>query len=98
MQATRLEPDTPWAKWAIASLARTAGTEPAVLPNIGGTLPNDCFADILGLPTVWVPHSYPACSQHAPNEHILEPVSRSALRLMGGLFWDLGERDGLPLQ
>tara|TARA_R110000824_G_scaffold26874_1_gene91856 strand:+ start:1 stop:1248 length:1248 start_codon:yes stop_codon:yes gene_type:complete len=98
MAATRLEPDTPWAKWAINSLARTAGEEPAVLPNLGGSLPNDCFAHILGLPTVWVPHSYPACSQHAPNEHILEPVSRSALRLMGGLFWDLGERDGLPLQ
>ncbi len=98
MAATRLEPDTPWAKWAINSLARTAGEEPAVLPNLGGSLPNDCFAHILGLPTVWVPHSYPACSQHAPNEHILESVSRSALRLMGGLFWDLGERDGLPLQ
>ncbi|PIW26656.1 MAG: hypothetical protein COW30_13845, partial [Rhodospirillales bacterium CG15_BIG_FIL_POST_REV_8_21_14_020_66_15] len=97
MAATRLEPDTPWAKWAIKSLTRTAGEEPAVLPNLGGSLPNDCFAHILGLPTIWVPHSYPACSQHAPNEHILEPVSRSALRLMGGLFWDLGETDSLPL-
>lgn len=98
MAATRLEPDTPWAKWAINSLTRTAGEEPAVLPNLGGSLPNDCFAHILGLPTIWVPHSYPACSQHAPNEHILEPVSRSALRLMGGLFWDLGETASLPLQ
>ncbi|MEQ9575631.1 MAG: M20 peptidase family dipeptidase, partial [Rhodospirillales bacterium] len=98
MAATRLEPDTPWAKWAINSLTRTAGEEPAVLPNLGGSLPNDCFAHILGLPTVGVPHSYPAGSQHAPNEHILEPVSRSALRLMGGLFWDLGETSSLPLQ
>ena len=96
MQATRLEPDTPWAKWAIGSLTRTAGEEPAILPNLGGSLPNDCFADILGLPTIWVPHSYAACSQHAPNEHILESVSRSALALMGGLFWDLGETESLP--
>ena len=26
---------------------------------------------VLGLPTLWVPHSYPACSQHAPGEHLL---------------------------
>ncbi len=90
MDATRLDPDTPWAKWAIRSLTKTAGGEIAVLPNLGGSLPNDVFASTLGLPTIWVPHSYPACSQHAPNEHVLEPVCRSALGLMGGLFWDLG--------
>lgn len=90
MEATRLDPDSPWARWAIRSLEETAGEPVAVLPNLGGSLPNDAFAHILGLPTVWVPHSYPACSQHAPNEHVLESVSRSALRLMGGLFWDLG--------
>jgi hypothetical protein len=53
-------------------------------------LPNDVFADLLGLPTIWVPHSYAGCSQHAPNEHILESISQSALRLMTGLWWDLG--------
>jgi hypothetical protein len=41
-----------------------------------------------------VPHSYPACSQHAPNEHLLGPVVREALQLMAGLYWDLG--DGFP--
>jgi hypothetical protein len=44
----------------------------------------------LGMPTVWVPHSYAACSQHAPNEHLLAPVAREGLRLMTGIFWDLG--------
>ena len=39
----------------------------ALLPNLGGSLPNDVFSETLGLPTLWVPHSYPACSQHAPN-------------------------------
>jgi hypothetical protein len=41
---------------------------------------------------VWVPHSYPACNQHAPNEHVLAPVMRQALGLMTGLYWDLGEQ------
>ena len=60
-------------------------------PISGGSLPNDCFADVLGLPTVWVPHSYPACSQHAPNEHMLASVARQGLEMMTGLFWDIGE-------
>jgi hypothetical protein len=42
------------------------------------------------LPTIWVPHSYPACSQHAPNEHMLSRVAREGLQIMTGLFWDLG--------
>ena len=91
MPATRLDPDHPWAKWAIKSLSKTAEAEIAVIPNLGGALPNDVFADLLGLPTIWVPHSYAGCSQHAPNEHILESISKSALRLMTGLWWDLGE-------
>ena len=89
--ATRLDPGHPWVKRVAASLERTAGRRPAILPNLGGSLPNDVFAETLGLPTVWIPHSYAACSQHAPNEHLLAPVARDALRLMTGLFWDLGE-------
>jgi acetylornithine deacetylase/succinyl-diaminopimelate desuccinylase-like protein len=94
MQATRLDPDHPWVRRVSDSIARTTGRPPAILPNLGGSLPNDCFADVLGLPTVWIPHSYPACSQHAPNEHMLASVARQGLAMMTGLFWDLG--DGTP--
>jgi acetylornithine deacetylase/succinyl-diaminopimelate desuccinylase-like protein len=93
--ATRLEPDHPWVRWAAGSIRRTTGAAPAILPNLGGSLPNDAFSERLGLPTVWVPHSYAGCSQHAPDEHLLEPVARDALRLMTGLYWDLGE-PGVP--
>jgi acetylornithine deacetylase/succinyl-diaminopimelate desuccinylase-like protein len=94
MAATRLDPDSPWVRWALTSIERTSGRRPALLPNLGGSLPNDVFADTLGLPTLWVPHSYPACAQHAPDEHLLAPVAREALQIMAGLFWDLG--DGAP--
>ncbi|MGR3496241.1 M20 family metallopeptidase [Citreimonas sp.] len=90
-RATRLDPDHPWVTFVADSLTRTAGRAPHILPNLAGSLPNDAFADILGLPTVWVPHSYRGCSQHAPNEHVLKPVCRDALRSMAGVFWDLGE-------
>lgn len=92
--ATRLSPDNPWVVWAAESLRRSTGQPPALLPNLGGSLPNDIFADLLGLPTLWVPHSYPACAQHAPNEHLLGSVAREGLAIMAGLFWDLGEQGG----
>ena len=88
--ATRIDPDDPWVQWAVASIARTSGKKPALLPNLGGSLPNDIFTDVLGLRTVWVPHSYPGCSQHAPNEHLPPEVLREALAVMTGLYWDLG--------
>ncbi len=88
--ATRLDPDDAWVQWAAASIAKTSGKKPAVLPNLGGSLPNDIFTDVLGLRTVWVPHSYPGCSQHAPNEHLPPELLREGLRIMAGLYWDLG--------
>jgi acetylornithine deacetylase/succinyl-diaminopimelate desuccinylase-like protein len=95
MQATRLDPDNPWVRWAAESIRRTTGVTPAILPNIGGSLPNDCFAEVLGLPTLWVPHSYAGCSQHAPNEHALGSILREGLQIMAGLYWDLAE-EGVP--
>jgi acetylornithine deacetylase/succinyl-diaminopimelate desuccinylase-like protein len=89
--ASRTDFDSPWIKWAAESIQRTTGKPPAVLPNFGGSLPNDVFSEGLGLPTIWVPHSYPGCSQHAPDEHILLSVTEEALGIMAGLFWDLGE-------
>ncbi len=92
-KASRLDPADPWVTWVKQSLAHTAGRAPTILPNLGGSLPNDIFADVLNLKTIWVPHSYAGCSQHAPNEHLLAPIAREGLGLMAGLFWDLGDPD-----
>jgi acetylornithine deacetylase/succinyl-diaminopimelate desuccinylase-like protein len=89
--ASRTDFDSPWINWTAESIRKTTGKAPAVLPNFGGSLPNDVFTDVLRLPTMWVPHSYPGCSQHAPDEHILLSVTDEALGIMAGLFWDLGE-------
>jgi acetylornithine deacetylase/succinyl-diaminopimelate desuccinylase-like protein len=91
MRATRSDPDDPWVRRTLASIEATLGAPPALVPNIGGSIPNDVFADLLGLPTVWIPHSYAGCAQHAPDEHLLTAVAREALLLMTGLFWDIGE-------
>jgi acetylornithine deacetylase/succinyl-diaminopimelate desuccinylase-like protein len=88
-KATRIDPDEPWVTW-VASIETTTGKKVAVLPNLGGSLPNHIFTDTLGLKTVWVPHSYAGCSQHAPNEHLPIALLREALAIMTGLYWDLG--------
>jgi acetylornithine deacetylase/succinyl-diaminopimelate desuccinylase-like protein len=89
-KATRLDPAHWAAQWAADSIEASIGRAPAVVPNAGGSLPNDCFAEILGMPTVWIPHSYPGCCQHAPDEHMLLSNVREGLAIMAGLFWDLG--------
>lgn len=89
--ATRFDPCDPLVNWALSAMEHTTGKKPALLPNLGGSLPNDVFAGILGLPTLWVPHSYPACGQHAPDEHLPVSVAREGLAMMTHLFWELGE-------
>ncbi|WP_288442914.1 M20 family metallopeptidase [uncultured Pantoea sp.] len=90
--ATRLDPDDPLVHWVLNSMAVTSGKKPALLPNLGGSLPNEVFAEILGLPTLWVPHSYPACGQHGVNEHMLKSIAREGLQIMTQLLWELGEQ------
>ncbi|MCV0429702.1 MAG: M20/M25/M40 family metallo-hydrolase [Roseibium sp.] len=96
--ATRLSPDHPWVKFVTGSIVDTLNVEPILLPNLGGSLPNDSFSEILGLPTIWIPHSYPDCQQHSPDEHILETIVNQGLQIMTGLFWDIGAKSYVELR
>jgi len=91
-RATRFSPDHPWVRFVEQSLARTSGKAVHVLPNLAGSLPNDAFTDILGLPTIWVPHAHAECGQHGPNEHALLSIAEEGMRIMTGLFLDIGEK------
>jgi len=88
--ASRTEPDHPWVDFIAKSMQRTTGQAPAIIPSMGGSICNEIFTDLLGLPAVWIPHSYAACSQHAPDEHILMSITRTAIPIMTGLYWDIG--------
>lgn len=93
--ASRTSPDNPWVGFATESIAKTQGQQPIVVPNSAGGLPSDIFARNLGVPTLWIPHSYTGSCQHGPNEHILHHITREGLRIMTGLYWDLGETEVL---
>ena len=87
--ATRLEMNNSWLSSITKSLENSMGSKIDLLPNLGGSLPNDSFSEVLELPTIWIPHSYAGCSQHSPNEHLSVPLARQALIFMTALFADL---------
>jgi acetylornithine deacetylase/succinyl-diaminopimelate desuccinylase-like protein len=92
MAASRTDPDNPWVRWAASSMERTLGRRVQVIPNAGGGLPGDVFVDHLGVPLIWVPHSYNGCQQHGPNEHFLKAPAREGIAAFAGLWWDLGDK------
>jgi acetylornithine deacetylase/succinyl-diaminopimelate desuccinylase-like protein len=91
MPASRTDPSNPWVQRVAASLARTLGHRPQLIPNSGGGLPGDVFVDHLNVPLVWIPHSYNGCKQHGPDEHLLLAPAREGMAAFAGLWWDLGE-------
>ncbi|WP_118135480.1 M20 family metallopeptidase [Oceanicella sp. SM1341] len=92
--AWRTDPENPWVERVLASVTRTMGTRPTLMPNSSGGLPSEIFARHLGCPVIWIPHSYGGCRQHGPDEHVLVPILREGLSIMAGLFWDIGESEG----
>lgn len=89
--ATRTDPEAPLVLWAADVIERQAGKSIDILPNVGGSLPTDIFVEELGLPMLWVQHSYGGCGQHGPNEHLLIPIVREGLGIMAALFWEIGD-------
>ncbi len=69
----------------------TTGRRRRSCPTPAARCPTTSSPKCSGLPTIWVPHSYRGCSQHAPDEHLPTALAREALALMAGIYWDLGE-------
>ncbi|OJW24854.1 MAG: hypothetical protein BGO51_12260 [Rhodospirillales bacterium 69-11] len=91
MPASRTDPAAPWVRWAVGSMEKSLGKRVQVIPNASGGLPGDVFVDHLGVPLVWIPHSYNGCKQHGPDEHFLPSIGREGIAAFAGLWWDLGE-------
>ena len=94
-KATRFPPDHPWVRFVEQSITATTAKAPHLLPNLAGSLPNDVFTDVLGIPTIWIPHAHADCGQHGPNEHALLSIAEEGMRIMTGLFLEIGEK-GAP--
>ena len=92
MPASRTSPADPWVQWTRASMERSLGKHIQVIPNSSGGLPGDVFVDHLGVPLVWIPHSYNGCKQHGPDEHAVPAILREGLLAFTGIWWDLGDK------
>ncbi len=86
MPASRTDPDHPWVRWAVRSMQASLHKRVQVIPNSSGGLPGDVFVDHLGVPLVWIPHSYNGCQQHGPDEHLLLGPAREGLAAFAGLW------------
>lgn len=87
----RSDPNNPWMQAIAQSLQATAGIAPTILPQFSGVTTSDIFSDVLGLPTIWIPHAPPGSGRHGGHDHVLGSLLREGLQVMTGVFWDLGE-------
>jgi acetylornithine deacetylase/succinyl-diaminopimelate desuccinylase-like protein len=62
--------DAPIVSIAAAAARGAWGTEPVVVPMVGGSGPMASFSRVLGIPIVSVGCSYPGARKHAPDEHV----------------------------
>ena len=70
--------------------APTTSQAAAILPNLGGTLPQRCLLRAARRRPSGFRTPTPA-ARSAADEHLLASVARKGLQIMTGLFWDLGE-------
>ena len=91
---SRTDPEDPWVQRVAASMRRTTGQPPNLIPTIGASGPSEFFRQTLGVPVMWLPQSYGGCGQHGPDEHGLTELFEDGLGIMAGVFWDIGEAEG----
>lgn len=89
--ASRTDHAHPYAVWLRDAVTRAAGDRCRVLPNGGGSNMTWIMQYLVGMPCAWLPLSYAGCSQHAPNEHLLLPLTRTGLEIVTSVYWDLGD-------
>jgi acetylornithine deacetylase/succinyl-diaminopimelate desuccinylase-like protein len=62
--------DNPFTGTVAAAIARATGTEPLLVPALGGTLPDHMWTRVLGVPSLGVPFANADEANHAPNENL----------------------------
>ena len=87
---SRTDPDHPWVRRIARSMTATVGRAPNIVPGGSASGPSEYFKETLGVPVMWIPHSYGGCGQHGPNEHGLGSLFRDGLAIMAGIWWDIG--------
>jgi acetylornithine deacetylase/succinyl-diaminopimelate desuccinylase-like protein len=70
MEPSRTPMDSPYTAPIRAGMAAAQGTDPLLVPTLGGSLPLHVFTGVLGLPTFGIPLGNPDQANHAPDENL----------------------------
>lgn len=70
MDPSKTPLDSPFAEPLRQAITAAQGTEPLLVPALGGSLPDYVFTKVLGVPAFGVPYANPDERNHAPNENL----------------------------
>jgi acetylornithine deacetylase/succinyl-diaminopimelate desuccinylase-like protein len=67
---SRTDPDDPFVRLVVAAADEVYEKPMLLVPSVGGSGPNQVFAETLNIPIVTAGCGYPGGNTHAPNEHV----------------------------
>lgn len=90
MTPWRTSLDDPRATCVIRAVSSAFGTEPYLVPSIGGSLPMASFKQIPGVPIFLVPYGQRDHNNHSPNENLAIENFINGVRTTANLLKELG--------
>jgi acetylornithine deacetylase/succinyl-diaminopimelate desuccinylase-like protein len=90
MEPSRTPMDSPWTEPVRAGMAAAQGSDPLLVPVLGGSLPLHVFTGVLGLPTFGIPLGNPDQANHAPNENLDLDRFRTGIKTAAAVLAKLG--------
>ncbi|MBI3626217.1 MAG: M20/M25/M40 family metallo-hydrolase [Candidatus Rokubacteria bacterium] len=86
---SRTPMDHPLGRAVVRAVKQAWGRRPILFPNLGGTIPDYLFTQVLGLPSVWVPYAPHDEANHAPNESITIEGFMNGIRSTAAGFFEI---------
>src|SRR5215211_5039575 len=93
MEPSRTPMDSPFTGPIRAGMAAAQGTDPLLVPVLGGSLPLHVFTGVLGLPTFGIPLGNPDQANHAPDENLVLERFTTGIRTAAAVLTKLGSSD-----
>jgi acetylornithine deacetylase/succinyl-diaminopimelate desuccinylase-like protein len=90
MAPSRTPVDHPLGRAVIRAVTQAWGRPPVVLPNLGGSIPDWLFTQVLGVPSVWVPYAPHDEANHAPNESTTVEGFINGVRSTAAALFEIG--------
>jgi acetylornithine deacetylase/succinyl-diaminopimelate desuccinylase-like protein len=96
MEPSRTPVDSPFTEPIRAGMAAAQGTDPLLVPVLGGSLPLYVFTGVLGLPTYGIPLGNPDQANHAPDENLDLDRFHTGIKTAAAVLDRLGSFRHLP--